>query len=87
MFKTQVEPRTAGELFQCKVFNILWRHLMIFRSVDRGKKEAQKEGGGGEITHFTSPGSAPAYYMQFSTHVYFAILGLHIWRQLNLAIF
>ena len=27
MFKTQVEPRAAGEWFHCKVLNILWRHF------------------------------------------------------------
>ena len=27
MFKTQVEPRAAGERSHCKVWNILWRHF------------------------------------------------------------
>ena len=34
MFKTQVEPRIAGEWFHCKVLNILWPHfyglLLVF---------------------------------------------------------
>ena len=27
MFKTQVEPRAAGEWFHCKLLKILWRHF------------------------------------------------------------
>ena len=34
MFKTQVEPRAAGEWFHCQVLDILWRHFMVYRSID-----------------------------------------------------
>ena len=27
MFKTQGEPRAAGEWFDCKVLNVLWHHF------------------------------------------------------------
>ena len=30
MFKTQVEPRAAGEWFHCQVLNILWRHFSVY---------------------------------------------------------
>ena len=29
VFKTEVEPRAAGEWFHCKVLNILWRHFYV----------------------------------------------------------
>ena len=32
MFKTQVKPRAAVELFHCK-----WRHFMAYMSVDHRK--------------------------------------------------
>ena len=35
MFKTQVEPRAAGEWFHCQVLNILWRHFIVYKSIDR----------------------------------------------------
>ena len=34
MFKTQVEPRAAGEWFHCQTFNSLWRHFMVYKSID-----------------------------------------------------
>ena len=34
MFKTQVEPRAAGEWFHCQVLNILWRHFIVYKSID-----------------------------------------------------
>ena len=37
MFKTQVEPRAAGELFHCKVLNIYGVISMVYKSVDHGK--------------------------------------------------
>ena len=30
MFKTQVEPRAAGEWFHYQVLDILWRHFMVY---------------------------------------------------------
>ena len=38
MFRTQVEQRAAGEWFQCQVFNILWRHFMVHKSIDHEKR-------------------------------------------------
>ena len=37
MFKTQVEPRAAGEWFHCQVLNILWRHFIVYKSIDHRK--------------------------------------------------
>ena len=37
MFKTQVEPRAAGEWFHCQVLDILWRHFMVYKSIDHRK--------------------------------------------------
>ena len=37
MFKTQVEPRAAGEWFHCQVLDILWRHFMVYKSMDHRK--------------------------------------------------
>lgn len=37
MFKTPVEPWDAGEWFHFKVLNILWRHFMVYESVDPKK--------------------------------------------------
>ena len=37
MFKTQVEPRAVRRWFQWKVWNILWCHNMVYKSVDHGK--------------------------------------------------
>ena len=38
MFKTQVEPRAAGEWFHCQVLNIWWRHFYgPYKSVDKAK--------------------------------------------------
>ena len=37
MFKTQVEPRAAGNWFDCQVLNILWRHFIVFKSIDHRK--------------------------------------------------
>ena len=37
MFKTQVEPRTAGEWFLCQVLDILWRHFMVYKSIEYRK--------------------------------------------------
>ena len=34
MFKTQVEPRAAGEWFDSQVLDILWRHFMAYKSID-----------------------------------------------------
>ena len=31
IFKTQVEPRAAGEWFHCQVLDILWRHFMVYK--------------------------------------------------------
>ena len=33
MFKTQVEPRAAGEWFHCQVLDILWRHFIVYKSI------------------------------------------------------
>ena len=33
MFKTQVEPRAAGEWFHCQVLNILWRHFIVYLTI------------------------------------------------------
>ena len=33
MFKTQVEPRAAGEWFHCQVLDILWRHFMVYLTI------------------------------------------------------
>ena len=33
MFKTQVEPRAAGEWFHCQVLDILWRHVMVYLTI------------------------------------------------------
>ena len=46
MFKTQVEPRAAGEWFHCQVLNILWRHFIVYKSIDR----AVTKGRGPEIS-------------------------------------
>ena len=35
--KTQVEPRDLGEWFHRQVLNILWRHFMVYRSIDHRK--------------------------------------------------
>ena len=35
MFKTQVEPRAVGEWFHCQVLDILWRHFMVYKSIDQ----------------------------------------------------
>ena len=37
MFKTQVEPRAAGEWFHCQVLNTLWRHFIVYKSIDHRK--------------------------------------------------
>ena len=37
MFKTQVEPRAAGEWFHCQVLDILWHHFMVYKSIDHRK--------------------------------------------------
>ena len=37
MFKTQVEPRAAGKWFHCQVLDILWRHFMVYKSIDNRK--------------------------------------------------
>ena len=37
MFKAQVEPRAAGEWFHCEVLDILWRHFMVYKSIDHEK--------------------------------------------------
>ena len=39
MLKTQVEPRAAGESewFHCQVLNILWRHFIVYKSIDHRK--------------------------------------------------
>ena len=36
-FKTQVEPQATGEWFHCQVFDILWRHFMVYKSIDHRK--------------------------------------------------
>ena len=33
MFKTQVEPRAAGEWFHLQVLNILWRHFIVYLAI------------------------------------------------------
>ena len=35
MFKTQVEPRAAGEWFHCQVLDFLWRHFMTIENCHR----------------------------------------------------
>ena len=37
MFKTQVEPRAAGEWFHCQVLNILWPYFIVYKSIDHRK--------------------------------------------------
>ena len=37
MLKTQVEPGAAGEWFHCQVLNILWRHFIVYKSIDHRK--------------------------------------------------
>ena len=37
MFKTQVEPRAAGEWFHCQGLDILWRHFMVYKSIEHRK--------------------------------------------------
>ena len=37
MFKTQVEPQSAGKLFHCQVLNILWCHFIAYKSIDHRK--------------------------------------------------
>ena len=37
MFKTQVEPRAAGERFHCKVLNVHGVISMVYKTVDNGK--------------------------------------------------
>ena len=37
MFKTQVEPRATGEWFHCQVLKILWRHFIVYKSIDHRK--------------------------------------------------
>ena len=37
MFKNQVEPRAAGEWFHCQVLNMLWRHIIVCKSIDHRK--------------------------------------------------
>ena len=37
MLKTQVEQRAAGEWFHCQVLNILWRHFLVYKSIDHRK--------------------------------------------------
>ena len=37
MFKTQLEPRTAGEWIHCQALNILWHHFMVYKSMDHRK--------------------------------------------------
>ena len=32
-----MEPRAAGEWFNCKVLNILWVISMVYKGVDHGK--------------------------------------------------
>ena len=33
MFKTQVEPRTAGEWLHCKVLNVFWRRFVFYNNI------------------------------------------------------
>ena len=32
-----MEPRAAGEWFHCQVLDILWRHFMVYKSIDHRK--------------------------------------------------
>ena len=37
MFKPQVETRATGEWFHCHILNILWRHFIVYKSIDHRK--------------------------------------------------